>query len=296
MISSLDLFSTSQTSSKKPKARKPKNDKKIYDACLNNAPYFGYQIEGKKWGVVQGCCNDWNCPRCGQQRAREEYGRIVEGSRKISETDQLYFFTITCRGSDCSIEEAESNYLNWTNKLLTRLRTEAKRANKQWFYASVTERQDRRHPHSHYITTYCPDDVVFIEEGKPKHYCTTGHVFPAKHDTLQSHKLERACVECGLGYQYDISRVQNNEAGSRYMAKYLFKETIFSQIWPKGWRRVRYSQSWPKLPETKGDAMILLTAFDWLALAKKAVIIITKDDGTKKVCERAFSRADVIIQ
>jgi len=293
---SLDLFSTSQTKQKPPKRKGIKNDRKIYDECLNNAPLFAYQIEGKKWGVVQGCCNDWNCPRCGKQRAKEEYGRIVSGARTLAIKNQLYMLTITCRGKEITYEDAEANYLVWTNRLLSRLRVSTKRADKMWAYASVTERQERLHPHSHYLTTYCPDDVIFIAKGQPKAYCTSGEVFPAKHDTLQSFTLERACVACGLGRQYDLSGLGSVEGASRYVAKYLFKETVFSTVWPKGWRRVRYSQNWPKLPEINGDAMILLTAFDWLALAKKAVRIITKDDGTRKVCERALSRADVIIQ
>jgi hypothetical protein len=294
-MSSLDLFSTSQTSFKKGIGKTSKTSVGIYDECLNNAPFFAYQIQGKKYGIVQGCCNDWNCPRCGQQRAREEYGRVVSGAREIAETNELYFFTITCRGSDCTIEDAEANYLTWTNKLLTRLRTESKRSDKVWSYASVTERQSRQHPHSHYITTYCPDDVFFVAEGEPKHYITSGEIFPAKHDTLQSYKLEIACVECGLGRQYDISRVQSVEAGSRYMAKYLFKETIFTTKWPKGWRRVRYSQNWPKLPEVKGEAFVLLQKTDWWRLSRLAVTVVTKDDFAKNRAKMELAHSDVIV-
>jgi len=295
MTASLDLFSTSQTSLKKPKRKGVKSDRKIYDECLNNAPYFGYQIEGKRWGVVQGCCNDWNCPRCGQQRAREEYGRIVAGAREIGKTEKLYMMTITCRGKDMSIEQAENDYIVWTNKLITRLRTAHKRSGKEWYYASVTERQARQHPHSHYLTTYCPPDAVSVKKGEGKYYHSQGMVFPAKHDCLQTRTLEIACVECGLGWQYDLSELGSVEGASRYVAKYLFKETIFSERWPKGWRRVRYSQSWPKLPDVKGNAMILLTALDWLALAKQALRIETKNDGTRQVVERALRGHDVII-
>jgi len=295
-MTSLDLFSTSQTKSKIAKKKGRPTDKRIYDSCMNNAPLFAYQIEGKKWGVVQGCCNDWNCPRCGQQRAREEYGRIVAGAREIGKTNKLYMMTITCRGKEMDYETAENEYLLWTNRLLTNLRTESKRSGKAWFYASVTERQKRKHPHSHYLTTYCPGDAVFLAKGEPKDYLSSGNVFPAKHDTLQSYSLETACIKCGLGEQYDISELQSVEGASRYVAKYLFKETIFSDEWPRGWRRVRYSQNWPKLPNLKGDGMILLTALDWLALAKRAVRITTKDDGIRKTCERALRGNDIIIQ
>jgi hypothetical protein len=295
-MSSLDLFSTSQTNRRSKKSPQGKNDKHIYDACANNAPCFAYEITKKTYGVVQGCCNDWNCPRCGQQRAREEYGRIVEGARKISKTHQLYFLTITCRGKEVDYATAERDYLKWTNNLLTRLRVATKRASGEWCYAAVTERQKRQHPHSHFITTYCPPDAVVVKKGEGKYYHTAALWFPAKHTTLESKSLERACVECGLGFQYDISRVESVEAGSRYMAKYLFKDSIFSTIWPKNWRRVRYSQNWPKLADKAGTAFILLSAGDWIRLGNAALIVRTQNDGVKEIVRSNLYRADVIIQ
>lgn len=296
VTSSLDLFSTSQTKPRKVAKNDRKTDRQIYEECLNNAPYFAYNIEGKKWGIVQGCCNDWNCPRCGQQRAREEYGRIVAGARQIGTNHKLYMLTITCRGREMSYEDAEHGYLLWTNRLLTRLRMASKRAGKIWAFASVTERQKRQHPHSHYLTTYCPDDVVLVKKGEGKFSFTTGQTYVARHTTLQTAYLEKACVECGLGWQYDLSELQSTEGASRYVAKYLFKETIFSDKWPKGWRRVRYSQNWPILPDVKTDAMLLISNDDWNNLARKALIIKTKDDGAKAMAKRKLSLADVIIQ
>lgn len=291
----LDLFSTSQTNFGKSGNKGKRNDKQIYDECLNNAPYFAYQINDKKWGVAQGCCNDWNCPRCGQQRAREEYGRIVSGAREVAKRAQLYLLTITCRGRELSVQDAERGYIGWTNRLLTRLRTQTKRAGGQWYYASVTERQAREHPHSHFITTYCPPDAVPLKKGEPKYFQTLSAWFPAKHATLQSSSLELACAECGLGCQYDISRLESVEAGSRYAAKYLFKESIFQTRWPKGWRRVRYSQNWPKLPEIKGESIILLTSFDWFRLSREALIIQTKDAGAKAYARHQLRDADTIV-
>ncbi|HEY9651958.1 MAG TPA: hypothetical protein V6C95_14940 [Coleofasciculaceae cyanobacterium] len=52
-------------------------------------------------------------------------------------------------------------------------------------------------------------------------------------------------------------------AASRYIAKYLFKHSVF-EIWPPKWKRVRYSQNWPKLPEKSNPAaFVILTAWDW---------------------------------
>src|ERR1044072_132532 len=129
MTASLDLFSTSQTRTRVGGAKRPVADRHIYDACMNNAPYFAYQMQAKKWMVVQGCCNSWNCPRCGQQRAREEYGRIVSVARELDKKHQLYFLTLTCRGREMSLEDAEDGYLLWTNRVLTRLRAQKKREN-----------------------------------------------------------------------------------------------------------------------------------------------------------------------
>lgn len=292
----LDLFSTSQTKHRKHTNQSKNTDRRIYDECVNNAPYFGYQIEGKRWGVVQGCCNDWNCPRCGQQRAREEYGRIVAGAREIGKTCKLYMLTITCEGEGLSVQEAEDNYLVWTNKMVSNLRVQTKRGGKEWAYASVTERQGRGHPHSHYLTTYCPPDAVLVKKGEWKSSIAEGRGYVARHDTLQSAILEQASIRAGLGWVYDLSELRSVEGASRYVAKYLFKETIFTTIWPKGWRRVRYSQNWPKLPEVKSEAMLLLTNEDWNNLARKALIIKTKDDGAKEMVRRKLSLADVIIQ
>jgi hypothetical protein len=283
-----NLFSTSQRIEYQEKRKK-------YDECLNNAPYFAYQIDGKKWGVVQGCCNDWMCPKCGQQRAREEYGRIVSGAREIAKDTDLYMFTITCRGKDCSIDEAENNYLKWTNNLLTKLRAETISLGKKWYYASVTERQDRLHPHSHFITSYCPTDGIEIKKGERKHFKNLPEGILSKKNTIQSFKLERQCAQSGLGYMYDISKIESIEAGSRYVSKYLFKKTIFSTKWPKGWRRVRYSQSWPKLPDIKGEAIILLSKFDWYKLSKLATVVVTKDDGAKRHAQAQMSGSDTFV-
>jgi len=292
----LDLFSTSQTKQGSNPHKSTNSDRRIYDECSNNAPYFCYEIAGKHWGIVQGCCNDWTCPRCGQQRAREEYGRIVAGARALGKDHKLYMLTITCKGKEMDYETAQNGYLEWTNRLLTRLRMASKRAGNLWAYASVTERQTRQHPHSHFLTTFCPDDTIPVKKGEQKYFYTQETTFRAKHNTLQTRSLELACNQCGLGWQYDLSELESIEGASRYVAKYLFKDTVFSTVWPKGWRRVRYSQNWPKLPELKTDAIILLSNDDWERLARVALVVITKDNGARKTAQRKLSHADVIIQ
>lgn len=255
----LDLFSTSQT----------------FEKCVNNAPYLCIPPDGVKSGyLMQGCCNDWTCPRCGKMRAKHEYGRIVEGARKIVNMGlSMYFVTLTCPG-DITPAEAEQQYYKATNRLLTTLR----RKTEHWFYSAVTERQKRGHPHSHFLTTACPKDAFYAIDDYSRYldqvvainaviphqmrYTAIPEATLTIHD-LHSTWLQLEAVKVGLGVQARISEVDTVEGCSRYVAKYLFKQCM-SERWPKGWRRVRYSRSWPKLPDVATtDAFPVLRAYDW---------------------------------
>lgn len=261
----LDLFSTSPT--KEDFCSDFSSQK-----CSYRAPYFAYQAEGKIWNVTQGNCHHWDCPRCGIGRAKQEYGRIVEGCRGLAKLSPIFFITITCKGRELGVKEAEEKYLTWTNRFLDACRARCKRAHGQWCYVQVTERQKRKHPHSHILTTFNVGDIV---AGTVKKFETTreGSRRYVEIETLRSDWLAQVVRRAGLGEQYDISRVETVEGASRYVAKYLFKDSIFTTDWPKRWKRVRYSQSFPKLQERKTDAFVLLQHEDWYRLASKAVVV-----------------------
>lgn len=271
----LDLLSTSQTGrsldlcSLSPE-KKPSQQQK----CVYGAPLFAYQKgekDSKVYGVTQGCCNHWDCPRCGDMLARKHYGRVVEGSRKLAKKSDLYFVTFTCRGRDISRAAAESGYLKATNRVLTAMRSRTKRADMAWAYVAVTERQKRGHPHSHLLTTYVPHD---LRSGIATKYRAddTGRAAAHNVDCLRSDWLRSRCVGAGLGPEYSISLVEDVEGCSRYIAKYLFKHALHTR-WPKGWKRIRYSHSWPKLPKRETNARVLLSAEDWYDLAEDAVLV-----------------------
>lgn len=290
--SSLDLFSISQT---RAFCEQTYAVVSVVPQCVNNAPYFAMKLTEKSYGIVQGCCNDWNCPKCGIQRAKQEYGRIVEGCRQIAAKHQIYFITLTCRGADLTLQEAEDGYLTWTNRLLTAFRTRARRDKKDWTYVQVTERQKRGHPHSHVLTTFYPHD---LRDGHVEKWTTDMSGNRVKKDVpaLRSDWIEARCISAGLGNQYDISRVDTVEGASRYVAKYLFKASMFSTQWQKSWRRVRYSQSFPKLPEMKSDAMVLVTDDDWQSLASKALIITPKDTDSHAKASFMLRGHDIILR
>lgn len=297
--SSLDLFSTSQTSEREPNLNLVTTPIvsvtcAALPRCVNNAPFFAWSDSDKAYSVMQGCCNDWQCPKCGIQRAKHEYGRIVQGCRELAASHELYFLTITCRGREMSLVESESNYLKWTNKFLTAVRTRAKRESQDWHYVQVTERQKRGHPHSHILTTYKPHDLYL---GTKEHWQTidgkrTLQLVPA----LRSDWIEQRCISAGLGNQYDISKVDSVEGASRYVAKYLFKDCMFSTEFPKHWKRIRYSQEFPELPAQETDAFVLLKADDWHKLASLAVVVHPRDDIARDECIRQLHGHDVLIK
>jgi len=244
--------------------------------CVYANVWFAWSENGKTYVLSQGCCNHWDCPRCGIIRARTEYARIVHGCDEISKQhDQLYFQTVTCRGRDLSRKDADAGYLAWTNRLLDSYRARVKKLGGHWAYVQVTERQKRGLPHSHFLTTFEPGDLRVGEVVKWQR--VNGGLRSEKKEALRSDWLQRAVSRSGLGEQYDISRVRDQAAVSRYVAKYLFKQTAFSTEWPKGWKRVRYSQSFPRLPELKTQAICLRTWQDWDALGRLAAVVVTSD-------------------
>lgn len=281
----LDLLSTSPSSPQK---------------CVHNAPYLCIPPSAGKDGYLfQLCCNDWLCPRCGEVRARHEYGRIVNGSRQLAETHELYFLTLTCTGSE-SQQQAEAAYLERTNRFLDAFRWHVKHQAPpgHWSYAAVTERQQRGHPHSHLLISCAPSDVFYpvaTEENYAKYVASVGRInaqIPAamrftatpRADLslldLHSEYLMLQAVKSGLGVQTRISVVDSVEAASRYVAKYLFKASM-KTIWPKSWKRVRYSHSFPKLPEHAPTAAFpLVHAGDWQRAADLPGTLICSSEET----------------
>lgn len=291
----LDLYSTSQTDLGFSSLPKRKFD---HQGCTYHAPFFAIEKNPAAgvWSLSQGSCNHWDCPRCGIIRAKQEYWRIVQGSEQIvSEGNELFFITITTRGAGLKVAEAEKNYLQWTNRLFTNLRQQAKRQGSYWCYVQVTERQDRRHPHSHILTTYEPmvkqgESYVsdLVEGCKWKWEQVNGQKIGYWDDCLRSDVLQSAVCSADLGEQYDVSRVREVSAVARYIGKYLFKQT-FQTVWPEGWKRVRYSQNWPKtdsLPDTR--AFVLLNKEDWFNLATVAEKVLTYDSEAHHIASNAL--------
>lgn len=269
--------------------------------CINGAPFFAYCKHDKVYAVVQGCCNSWNCPRCGLQRAKTEYGRIIEGIRILArgkgdvlEQTPIYFITITCKGREINVKDAEEHYLLWTHRFLDSCRAKAKRDGVEWSYVAVTERQKRGHPHSHILTTWSPPNQYerMVDKWKKD---AQGILRKERIPCIGSTYLERSLGIAGLGSQYDISIARTIEGTARYVAKYLFKDNIFTTKWPTGWKRVRYSNNFPKLERTKSEAFVLLKREDWQKLTRIALAVAVNDDTCLTEVNHWLKGSDMII-
>ena len=284
---SLDLYSISQTSSDVDMLSREK--------CQFFAPLFAVPITPKSYYIVQGNCHNWTCARCGIIRAKQEYWRIINGCRTLAVNhNTLWMITLTCRGKEMPLQTANDNYLQWTNRLLTAMRTRYKRDQRSWHYVQVTERQQRQHPHSHLIMTSAPHDTkTYVTREWKK--TNIGYELVKVTKARSQWLIERA-VSAGLGNQCDIQPIRTIEGASRYVAKYLFKDSIFQDIWPKNWKRIRYSQSWPKKQKGKSDAIALIKNEDWKRLARLAVSLTCEDEYTYNESFRMLYDADILIK
>lgn len=287
----LDIYSTSPT---KEGLCSSFQAQKRFSRCQNGAPFFGYRVDGARWAVVQGCCNKWTCEKCGEQVAKQHYGRIVEGARALAKDRDMYFITVTCKGRKLSLSDAMAGYLEWTNRLLDACRLKAKRASQEWAYVQVTEQQGRGHPHSHILSLWAPDDV---KEGKHWRWMidNAGNRVREYYSCWRSAWFEQQLERSGLGSEYDIQTVRTIEGAARYVAKYLFKPDMFKATFPKNWKRVRYSDSWPKLPEEKTDAIALLSRDDWQRLTAKAATVTAKDPAAYDEAVHFLKETDTLV-
>jgi hypothetical protein len=142
------------------------------------------------------------------------------------------------------METADDDYYNWTNKALTNLRQQAKRQGQFWAYVQVTERQQRGAAHSHFVHTFTPDDAEVFQDNKGRF-------------SLISEGFIKAVVAAGLGPQCQITVIETPEAVAHYISGYLEKHAN-SDVFPRSWRRVRWSKEWPDLPPVEAQYSAVL--------------------------------------
>jgi hypothetical protein len=173
-------------------------------------------------------CKRWSCPICAPINALREAIKTANGVNKLRESGLVSkFATVTQPGSIKSPEFAYSIIDNQWDKFRNRWQYWAKKVGLPNMYAAFVEGQSRRSdmPHFHIIGTSLPG----------------------------SEAMKKWAVKSGFGFEADVQDIQPNSGIAWYVSKYSTKGSDAQYI-PKGFRRVRYSQDWPKM-EWRSDAL-----------------------------------------
>lgn len=182
-------------------------------------------------GLVVGIpCGQWGCTHCAKHLARMWAWRVKLHCQAHPE-QQPYFWTLTLRGK---YHTAEQGF-----KVLPRL----------WdaFRVSV-----QRQVHG-VSWSYC----AFVEGQPQRDYMPHFHIISM---VKAPRRLKDMAMEAGFGYQASETAVTTAKAAS-YCAKYASK---ISPAVPKGFRRVRCSQDWAKLPVYEAAPLLVKSRDEFL--------------------------------
>ncbi len=180
-------------------------------------------------------CRLWTCPSCGDLNKRKWVARIAHGVKEYqSEGLEFHFVTLTSH-----------------RKLKTAAATIAvfKHA---WYVLS--QRARRKHPGMKYV-------LIPERHESEKLHC---HLLTSAHMETRWYKDNSA--SCGLGYIADEERLLSVARAAYYVSKYAAKQ-VGKEIWPKGYRRIRTSRSWPQLPPFETGS-----AFETEILTKQSTV------------------------
>ena len=162
-------------------------------------------------------CAMWSCPECAQINKEMWTWRASLGGRLVAqEYGHIDFLTLTSHeklGAEASVDVWPDAW----DKLRLRLRY----ASDGYEYFAVPERHKSGRLHVHAI--------IATRADLPKRW------------------WKNAARASGMGYQADLQEVIHEGGVGGYVGKYLAKTLQYSN-WKKGFRRVRTSQGWPKLP------------------------------------------------
>lgn len=208
---------------------------------------FGLDRDAMSAYITRPNCGLWSCPHCGREKAREWQARIGWGAENLmAKGERLYFVTLTAMGWMSPHKTLENWRGNWP-KLSSRLR---RAAGGKCEYVYVHERHKDGRLHTHFVTNA----------------------------SLGRRWWKDVPPSCGFGYMNDVQEVESSAGVAAYVSKYLVKS--LRENWPKGWRRVSTSRSWP-MPES-GE---LEDSRQWV-VAKKALDVRIEYES---IYEQGFS-------
>ena len=166
-------------------------------------------------------CNMWNCPDCGERKRKRLVALGYAGAASfINSGRRLGFVTITSHEKLGAAHSMKVWPKAW-DKLRKRLQYAV--PDTAWLFVPELHQNGRMHAHG--LVVDAPDKKWWKDQARA----------------------------CGFGYQDDMQEAENLRVVG-YLAKYTAK-TLENDKFPKGTRRYRASQGWPKLEQfmTGGD-------------------------------------------
>lgn len=170
--------------------------------------------------VVAIPCGSWSCPKCSKDNARLWAWRAM--LQLDADPRPCRFWTLTMPGGMRSVRDA----FDCIPRLWDSFRKEIQRSSGKWTYLAFVEGQAQRDgmPHFHILTF-----------------------------TVAPYRLKDFAAHIGFGYMAkDLPVV--SKAAANYVAKYASKG---DGAMPRGFRRVRSSKDWYKLPFVPHAAFIV---------------------------------------
>jgi hypothetical protein len=166
-------------------------------------------------------CKTWSCPACAAINTKLWAARTHYAANEIQEQGEgLQFLTLT------SHEKLDGyTSLKVWPKAWKKLHTRANRAGGHGAYLMVPERHKDGRLHMHALVTWDMKSSWWKDNGRA----------------------------CGLGFMNEVEPVRTAGGAATYVTKYLMK-SLEDAFWPDGWRRVRLSRDWPKMPDVERPA------------------------------------------
>lgn len=166
-------------------------------------------------------CKQWGCKVCAPINALHWAIEVANGVQALfSAGVRPKFLTITQGSKVQTVEYAYSILHTQWDKFRRKWQAWSDQQGTPTFYAAFVEGQERRKgmPHFHIIGSYLPDKET----------------------------VRDWVVSSGFGFQVALMDVKPNSGAAWYVSKYSTKSTDAGYM-PKGFRRCRLSQNWPRL-------------------------------------------------
>lgn len=202
----------------KTATNKPKKKRQESHLLDKCASIMAFTASGE---VVAIPCGQWSCPQCAKHNSRMWAWRVRIHVDAAAD-HRAYFWTVTMRGKYRTAAAAYKDF----PRLWKHFQRAIKRKTGKWSYCAFVEGHPRRGkiPHFHIISMQkCPG------------------------------RLKDIAMEAGFGFQATETRVTSTRAAN-YCAKYASKQ---GEGMPKGFRRVRASHDWSKLPDVPGKSLLV---------------------------------------